>query len=253
MKRNIGYWKFCARQALAGNYLLPVVGTIMVMGASFIGTSLTGSLFQGMSVPTRILSEAFAFILTLILNVFSAGLACMFLNIARKREYSLGNLLFFFKNNPDRVIAAAFVLTLIGRVTSLPCDYYMYASAPGMNASLEETVAWTSNYLMIYSLCLVLNILLTIPFIMTYYLLADHPEMNGVQALKESVRLTRGYRLKYLLLQISFIPWVFAAMFTLGIALLWLEPYMEMSRVMLYRDLSGEFDVPLVTGEQNAQ
>ena len=54
--------------------------------------------------------------------------------------------------------------------------------------------------------------------------------------------MMKGHIGRYLLLQISFIPWMIASMFTFYIALLWLLPYMEMSAVMFYRDLRGELD-----------
>lgn len=45
------------------------------------------------------------------------------------------------------------------------------------------------------------------------------------------------------MLKISFIPLMFLSVFTFYIALLWIFPYMAMTEVMFYRDLTGELKV----------
>ncbi len=55
----------------------------------------------------------------------------MFLNMARDREFGLGDLLYFFRNHPDRVIVAGFVLALIDLVVSIPYYWYSYTVIPG--------------------------------------------------------------------------------------------------------------------------
>ena len=95
--------------------------------------------------------------------------------------------------------------------------------------------------------------ILIIPLEMTYYILADKPEIKGTEALKESIELMHGNFGKYLVLKLSFIPLMFLSVFTFYIALLWILPYMEMTEVMFYRDLLGELTAQKEEEERAAQ
>lgn len=243
MKRGIRVWKAYAREMLSGNYTLPVLGTLAVSGINFLGSNLSAVLFPENSVLGIVLGQIFTFIFTLIMSIFSAGLSYMFLNIARGRAYSFRDLTFLFRNHPDRVITAAFVLTVIDLIAAIPSSYYSYTSE--MGTTVEEQAAWAATYLLLFAVTMLLSVLLTLPLILSYYLLADNLEMSGMEALKKSAAMMKGYKCKYLLLQLSFLPWMILSVFTLYIGLLWLLPYMEMAAVMMYRDLNGEFD-PIV-------
>ena len=236
-------WKLHAKQALQGNYPI-VIAAVMVLNAlTLVGNYLTGALFPSMSARDIVLSEIFAFILTLVLCVFSAGLYYMLLNMARGKEFSFGDLLYFFKHQPDRVILASFVIALIGWVTGLPANIYAYTAEVN---TLEEQIVYWGTYLTLFLAGLALNFLLTIPFTLVYYLLADEEQMSAGEILKESVRLMKGNIGKFIMLEISFLPLMFLSMFTLYILLLWLLPYMEMTAVEFYRDIRGELqDAPV--------
>lgn len=241
MTKSRRQWKAYARDMLQGNYAIPIVGTLAIAGINFVGGNLASSLFRGRSLTTIIISQIFMFILSLIMCVFTAGLSYMYLNIARGKAYSLGDILFLFKNHPDRVIVAGFVLGLIDMVVNIPYFYVSYTKDPGVTP--EENAEWLLVLFFYLLVGIALNLLFTLPFVMTYFLLADDLELSGIDALKTSLGMMKGNKGKYLLLQLSFIPLLILSAFTLYIGLLWLLPYMEMSSVMFYRDLCGEFDL----------
>jgi uncharacterized membrane protein len=239
MMKSRKEWKMYAKRALSGNYPLVIAASLAVTAVNVLGGYVTEFFFPGDSTLSVILSEVFAFILTLLICVLSAGLYYMLMNIARGKEYKFSDLIYFFKNEPDRIIVASFVMAVIGWLTALPADVYSYAAE--VPADIYEQMEYLEIYWILVVLGLVLNILLTIPFTLSYYLLADEQELGGIAALKESVRLMKGNIGKYLVLQLSFLPLYFGSVFTLGLALLWLVPYMEMTNVMFYRDIRGEF------------
>lgn len=119
-------WKSYAKQALRGNYPIVIAAAMVLNALSLAGSYVTGALFPSMSAGDIVLSEIFAFILTLVLCVFSAGMYYMMLNMARGKEFSFGNLVYFFRHQPDRVIVASFVIALIGWLTGLPANIYAY-------------------------------------------------------------------------------------------------------------------------------
>ena len=47
---------------------------------------------------------------------------------------------------------------------------------------------------------------------------------------------------KYIWLHVTFLPWILMSVVTLYIALIWILPYLMMTRIMFYRDLTGELD-----------
>lgn len=138
------------------------------------------------------------------------------------------------------MIVCTFAVALVSLLVSIPINIYTYHLEVGN--TIEEQMAWAVQTLMLTAASSLLAELLTIPFEMIYFLLADDPEMTGTQAIKGSVKMLKGKLGKLLLLKISFIPLMFLSAFTLYLALLWVLPYMEMTTVMFYRDLRGELE-----------
>ena len=245
MKKNRSQCKRYAKEVLRGNFTIPIVGTLAVAGMSFIGSTLATALFPGDSLYAILAGEVFNFVLSLIICVFSAGLYRIYLNISRHEEYSFGDLLYFFRNQPDRVIVASFVLALINLVTSIPSSYF--AMTTDMGTTVDEQMNWMMGYFVLMIVCYVLNIVVASPFAFTYYVLSDRSEAGGFEALKISARLMKKHWLKYFAMLLSFVPWIIFSVFTMYLVLLWLVPYIEMSLVVFYRDIAGDFDEPVLS------
>lgn len=78
-------------------------------------------------------------------------------------------------------------------------------------------------------------------YAMAPYILAENPEMSANEAITKSKELMNGNRWKLFCLEISFIGWILlCALFTLGIGVFWLIPYMEASFAAFYREISAE-------------
>lgn len=238
MNRSRKYWKSYAKRSLSGNWGISIAGMLAVTAVNFIGNMMSVELFPGSSPISIALGQIFVFIFSLIAMVFRTGYNYMLLNQARGREVSLGNLLYMFHNGPDRVLTAGFVVSLISTVAQLPFYYVMYMTDPG--TTIEQQVHWVQFSAVMFVLSLVLDVILTVPFVLAFYLLADNPEMTGREALKKSAALMKKNILKYWILMLSFVPLLILSMFTMYIALLWLLPYMYMTETVFYMDILGE-------------
>lgn len=86
-------------------------------------------------------------------------------------------------------------------------------------------------------LLVVPGIVKALAYSQSYYLLRDHPEYSVIQAITESRMRMKGYKWKYFLLGLSFIGWGILCLFTLGIGLLWLIPYIATSIATFYNEL----------------
>ena len=219
---------------------------------NFVGNYIASALFPGVTVTALLLSQVFLFIVSLIGMIFSTGYIYMLLNMSRRREYGLGDLLHMFRNQPDRVLVAGIVLSLIDNVMMLPFNYWTIMTSPTAD-TMEAYVSWLQIAIIFLVLGMAVSVVVKLPLIMTFYLLADNVEMGGVQALKNSVRLMKGKKWKYFLLQLSFVPLLLLSIFTLYIALLWLLPYMSAADVAFYMDACGEFDRPAEDMEEPAR
>lgn len=238
MNTNNRRWKLLARQALWGRPGLPILACFLVMLLNLAGSYLSGIFFPGTGAMSIVLGEIFALGLSVLFCLFSAGLYRMLLHMARREEYQLSDLLWYFKNQPDRILMASLVLAVIAWLTSLPASIYNY-SMPAPTTE-QEYYNLLLTYMILSLAGVAVNLLVTVPLSMTYYLLCDNEELGGMEALKRSAAVMKGHALQYILLQISFLPLLLLGVVTFYLALLLVVPYMEMSNVMFYRDLIGD-------------
>lgn len=234
------YWKSYAKMNLSGNWGIAIAAMLAVAAVNFIGNILAVQLFPGDTVLPLVLSEIFVFIVSLIGMIFSTGYSYMLLNICRGREYKLGDLLYMFHNQPDRVLVAGLVVALIDTVVQIPFYYVTYMVDPG--STMEGMLHWYQLLLGAWLIAMVLSVILTVPFALTFYFLADNPEMGGIEALKVSMHAMKGHIWQYLMLELSFVPLFFLSILTLYIGLLWLVPYMQFSETAFYMYVTGELD-----------
>ena len=151
--------------------------------------------------------------------------------------YSLKDILYTFSHNPDHFIIVNFLMLLAGILVSLPFDLPNYTST-SMNAMMLSLVGILVRSLM--------NIILGAFFGLANYLLLDYPEMGAMEAMKESLRLMKGNKGRYLYLYLSFLPLTFVCTFTCYIGILWLLPYMQTTLAFFYMDITGELDTPVI-------
>lgn len=232
-----------AKQAMSGKYGILILAFVAVQALALISSMISTALFPGEETIDIVLSYAFTFILTLLINVVAAGMNYMYLNIARGKAYSLNDLFYFYRHHPDRVIVVGFFMAVLNLLTMLPYTIYSNANLPGKDASVEALITWLYTGVVLMIVGMIVYQILVIPLEMTYYILADKPELKSTEAMKESLEMMHGNFGRYLMLKISFIPLMFLSVFTFYIALLWVFPYMAMTEVMFYRDLTGELKV----------
>ena len=70
-------------------------------------------------------------------------------------------------------------------------------------------------------------------------ILADHPEKGVFECLDESKAMMEGHKWEYFVLGLSFILWIIATPFTLGLLAIYLNPYMQATFTNYYLQLRG--------------
>ena len=72
---------------------------------------------------------------------------------------------------------------------------------------------------------------------MSYYILADNPQMSCNDARVTSMEMMKGNKWRLFCLWFSFIGWWLLSILTLGILFLWTIPYMQVATAAFYDDL----------------
>lgn len=131
------------------------------------------------------------------------GAAIFTLNIVRKKDLDLAQLFDGFKKFVEALLAYLLVFIF--------------------------TFLWTLLFI-------IPGIIAAISYSQTFYILAEE-EISAMDAVKKSKQMMQGNKWKYFCLGWRFFGWMILAILTLGIGLLWLIPYMQVSYANFYLDL----------------
>lgn len=80
------------------------------------------------------------------------------------------------------------------------------------------------------------GIILALAYAIATYLVID-TNLGGVDAMKQSREMMKGYKADYFVFGLSFIGWILLVPFTLGFLLIWLVPYMTVADAIYYDKL----------------
>lgn len=100
-------------------------------------------------------------------------------------------------------------------------------------------------FTMLWSLLLYIpGIIKAISYSMSFFILAENPEMTAREALNESKAIMHGHKMEYFVLELSFIPWALLVAVTFGIAGIWVVPYMELTLTNFYHSIKNKKEAP---------
>jgi uncharacterized membrane protein len=89
-------------------------------------------------------------------------------------------------------------------------------------------------------LLIVPGIIAALSYSMTFYIIAEGDPIDAMDAIDKSKKMMYGYKWKLFCMGLRFLGWFLLCLLTLGIGLLWLFPYMQISFAKFYDDIKGE-------------
>lgn len=93
-------------------------------------------------------------------------------------------------------------------------------------------------FTMLWTLLLIIpGIIATYSYAMTFYILADDSSIGAMEAISRSKKMMDGNKWNLFCLGCRFIGWGLLCILTLGIGLLWLLPYIQISTAKFYDDI----------------
>jgi uncharacterized membrane protein len=98
-------------------------------------------------------------------------------------------------------------------------------------------------YIILWTLLLVIpGIIKAISYSQTFYILAEDKSIGAEEAIKKSMTMMDGYKMRYFVLGLSFIGWILLSILTLGIGFLWLIPYMQVTFANFHIELKENYN-----------
>ncbi len=98
-------------------------------------------------------------------------------------------------------------------------------------------------YTFLWSLLLIIpGIIKAYSYSMTDYILRDEPDLEYDAAITRSMKMMEGHKMELFILHLSFIGWAILSIFTCGLGLLLLIPYMGTAQAHFYEDLKNEIN-----------
>lgn len=110
----------------------------------------------------------------------------------------------------------------------------------GFSRFVETLVAGLLMSLIIgigYILLIVPGIIASCGLALTYFIMIEDPGISGVDAMKKSWQLMNGHKWELFCLWLRFIGWMLLGIITVGIAFLWIQPYITVTTLNYYRNL----------------
>lgn len=227
-----------AREALRGNWVTAVlvyfVAGLVIGGSDSSGFNFNFNLnIEGghvdFSMPQELeqfLTGTLGIAVPMILGI---GLVLLVVRIALGGVLELGR--------------ATYSMNLIdgvqGEFADLFTGFYRFYDALIMN--LVCFLAVFGGFL----LFVVPGVMLSYAYAMAPYILAENPDISGVEALRMSRLMMKGHKWELFWLELTFIGWEILAAFTLGIGSLFLNPYKAAARASFFRDLQNQGYTPV--------
>ncbi len=225
--------KRLAKVQLQGKYGTMIGALILQELLVLFATGILSMMIPGTDTLSNILYYILTFIVQLIAGILQAGVSFLYLKAACGMQCSVGDIFYCFKHSPDKAIKIEFVLAIINAVCMLPSDILTWKYPLTSLTDYDEIAMMYSVTL----LCMMVYVVITLAFTPVFYMMLDFPNYTVKDILKKSIEVMKGNKMRYFLLDLSFIPWMFVGILTCGIGLLWIIPYMNMTSTNFYLDL----------------
>ena len=215
LKTN-GELKELAKQQLSGSWGKSALLTLIY----FVVGILPGQLLLS---KLKFSSLTIALIDIVLITPVTIGIAFCYLRLIREKKFNVKDILNGFK------------YFITGVVVYVIIDSMNIMSVLVSNI-ITVNVVTTQFLSLVFGL---VSIFLYLIFSMVYYIIVDDPQIGVIGALTGSRKLMQGQIGRLFCLQLSFLGWILLTILSVGIGLLWVFPYIEVTTANLYLDLKN--------------
>ena len=170
-------------------------------GIAIAATLVYGVILCGISTIVPVVGSIAALIIG---GPLIVGLNLAFLGLVRKGDMEIGQVFAGFKEFGGA--CAAYLLTLL------------------------FTFLWALLFL-------IPGIVAGYSYSMTFFIIADDPTIQPLDAIRKSKGMMRGYKWKLFCMHWRFLGWSLLCILTCGIGFIWLVPYIQAAKTHFYEDV----------------
>ncbi len=250
--------KMYARRALKGNWVTVTGAILIIMGIIFLFAAAmqailfftlgrdfyamhgahfgagrifwkgTQPLRPGMVIAALVLG-ILCFVYIIILFLAGAGYGRILLDIAAGRKARIRSLFWGFTHKPWKFILISLLFALLTGAAMIPICVLTAAAA------LTGESRFAAFFLIFYcAILLVVFAYAALTFSQFYLILIEDTEKGIFEAFRESFRMMKGNRCRYLVLCLSFFGINLLGVLSCGLASIWIAPYMGCTLVFFY-------------------
>lgn len=165
------------------------------------------------------------------------GFTKLYMDISYGRNAEVGTLFSGFSQFGQAILTYLLIAglsLLVSVVILLPFVVLLVVGIElGSTGIVLGAAAW-------YFVAMILLIYFTLGLIFVFYIMAENPDLSALDLLKASWSMMKGHRFEYIILTLSFIPWILLGAITLGIGYIWVVPYMSLTTVNFYHNLKPD-------------
>ena len=183
-------------------------GKVWMLFLCALVVSVITGIFSGISTAlTQAGSGALGSVVSLVGSILvtpplSLGLVMVYLNVTYGEDPQVGTVFEPFKKCYGKSIALTFLVGI---------------------------------FVLLWSLLLIIpGIIMAYAYSQSFRIMAENPELSAMECIKESKRIMNGRKMDLFVLQLSFIGWILLVAVTLGIAAIYVYPYMMLTETNFY-------------------
>ena len=171
-----------------------------------------------------------------------AGRCKFLLNMVQGKEEPKLSDLFSQFNIFLKIFAMLLIIFIIEAVIMLIPMLIIFITKGSLIEGVMNVKLSVSSVSLIFISSLAVSIFLLIIQIIysqINYIMVENPEIKIIECMKRSRKMMKGVKFKYFKLQFSFIGWWIFSIFTLGIAALWVNPYVMLANTNFYEEIKN--------------
>lgn len=223
--------KSAAREVLLGKYGsyigAYITAELMLTMISFVASSVLPS----DNTWGMVFNLAISFVIELIAAVFLLGMIQYTMNMCTGSPYKLGDVFYGFRSHPDKAIICKFLFIVAELICLLPAILF------GVLYSINENGLLLIVASLFLVIGLVIAVIIHLNLYFVYYLILDYPAATVKELLTYCSDMMKGQRIKLFYLYASFLPVYVLGILSLGIGLLFVEPYVNVTLAQFYLDV----------------
>ncbi|MCR5715899.1 MAG: DUF975 family protein [Lachnospiraceae bacterium] len=222
--------KASARDQLLGSYGTLIGTTLMVGLLMVFVTNFVISLVHSASLVSFLFLKLMEFGISVVFGLFEYGFCYMYLKLSIRQHITTSDVFFGFHGAKATILKISFFIALAQELLLLPGDLFMY---------LYDTTQVPAFRILSYLSSIVFGISLII-FLLTYslvyYIHLDFPDYTWKQVMTSSAQIMDGNKGRLFGLYVSFLPICLLGILSLGLAFLWITPYIYSTQTNFYLD-----------------